>query len=70
MPDLVLFVPDVSCTHCKETIETAVTAVPSVSGVEVRIDQRLVTVDFGGAPSVDAVVAAIEQSHSVANHTG
>lgn len=50
-------VPEISCGHCKATIETAVQAVGGVAAVEVDIDAK--TVDVIGGDD-EAVVAAIE----------
>lgn len=65
MPDLTLSVPTISCGHCKKTIELAVSAVPGVRSVEASVDDHVVDVDFQGEPNVEAVVAAIEQTHPV-----
>ena len=35
MTDLMLYVPDISCNHCKATIEKVVGVVPGVERVEV-----------------------------------
>ena len=51
-------VPDISCGHCKSAIEGEVAQVEGVTGVEVDIDRRSVTVD--GSAGDDAIVAAIE----------
>ena len=37
-------VPEISCGHCKETIETTVGSIESVESVTVDIDQKLVDV--------------------------
>ena len=50
-------VPEISCGHCKETIETAVGGLDDVDRVEVDIDAKTVTVEGG---TNDAIVAAIE----------
>jgi copper chaperone len=54
-------VPDVSCAHCKSTIETALAPLPGVQGAEVDVDGRSVAVDFDETV-VDraSVVRAIE----------
>jgi len=70
MTDLMLYVPDISCNHCKATIEKAVGAVPGVERVEVQVDRRTVEVDFRGEPKTAEVIAAVEQSHKVKSHTG
>ena len=37
-------VPEISCGHCKETIEATVGSIESVESVTVNIDQKLVDV--------------------------
>jgi cation-transporting ATPase V/Cu+-exporting ATPase len=51
-----LTVPDISCGHCKQAIESAVGVVPDVSAVDVDIDAKTVTV-VGG--TTDGIVEAI-----------
>ena len=50
-------VPEISCDHCKSTIEGAVSELDDVRGVVVDVDARTVAVDGG---SRDAIVQAIE----------
>lgn len=52
-------VPEISCGHCKATIEGAVLALGGIDAVEVDIDTKTVTVK-GGAK--DAIVTAIEDA--------
>ena len=52
-------VPEISCGHCKSTIEAAVQGLGSVERVEVDIDAKTVTVDGG---DTDAIVTAIEDA--------
>ena len=61
MTSLTLNVPDISCGHCKTSIEGAVGGLDGVDTVEVTIDARTVDVSFDDA-SVDqaAIVDAIE----------
>lgn len=55
-------VPDISCNHCKMSIEGAVGALDGVDKVEVHIDPRTVDVEFDDAAvSLDAILAAIEE---------
>jgi copper chaperone len=55
-------VPDISCNHCKMSIEGAVGALSGVEKVEVHIEPRTVDVDFDDASvSLDAIYAAIEE---------
>lgn len=53
-------VPDISCGHCKEAIETEVGALAGVTSVTVDIDERTVAVD--GDASGDDITAAIEEA--------
>jgi copper chaperone len=57
----VFSVPEVSCGHCKSTIETALAPVPGVEQAHVDIDGKKVAVDFDESV-VDraSVVRAIE----------
>ncbi len=61
MSNLTLNVPDISCGHCKTSIEGAVGELAGVDKVEVTIDARTVDVAFDDA-TVDqvAIVDAIE----------
>lgn len=52
-------VPDISCGHCKATIEAAVNELGEVTSVDVDIAAKTVTVDGGRS---DAIVAAIEDA--------
>tara|TARA_X000000368_G_scaffold412143_1_gene398062 strand:- start:1786 stop:1995 length:210 start_codon:yes stop_codon:yes gene_type:complete len=38
-------VPEISCGHCKETIESAINTIESVQEVSVNIDEKLVKVN-------------------------
>jgi copper chaperone len=54
-------VPDISCNHCKMSIESAVGALTGVERVEVHIDPRTVDVAFDEASiSLDDIHTAIE----------
>lgn len=52
-------VPEISCGHCKSTIEAAVQGLGDVDRVDVDIDAKTVTVDGGYH---DAIVTAIEDA--------
>ncbi|HKZ29967.1 MAG TPA: copper ion binding protein [Acidimicrobiia bacterium] len=55
-------VPDISCNHCKMSIEGAVGALSGVDKVEVHIEPRTVDVDYDETSvSLDAIYAAIEE---------
>lgn len=55
-----LSVPDMTCGHCKATVEAALANVPGAGQVTVDLDARTVAVS-GNAP-VDALCAALEES--------
>jgi len=56
-----LSVPDISCGHCKTSIEGAVGPLDGVDLVDVAIDERTVAVGYDGTDeTLAAIVAAIE----------
>ena len=38
-------VPEISCGHCKETIESVINSLEDVKAVDVNIDEKSVTVE-------------------------
>lgn len=69
MTTTTLSVPDISCEHCKTSIEGAVSVLTGVSTVEVGIDEKIVDVSFDdGAVSLDDIVAAIEDQGYTVDH--
>jgi copper chaperone len=67
MTDITLSVPEISCDHCKMSIEGAVGELAGVDRVEVSVDTKMVDVSFDSPADRDAVVAAIEeQGYAVA----
>lgn len=52
-------VPEISCGHCKATIEGALQGFDGVTSVDVDIDAKTVTVSGGDGA---AIVAAIEDA--------
>jgi copper chaperone len=68
MTDLTLNVPDISCGHCKDSIEGAVGQLSGVGTVEVSVADRTVNVAFDDAAvTLDDIVGAIEgQGYEVA----
>lgn len=67
MTQVTLSVPEISCDHCKMSIEGAVGELAGVDKVEVAIEARTVDVSFGEPANMSAVVAAIEgQGYEVA----
>lgn len=68
MTTVTLSVPDISCGHCKSSIEGAVAPLEGVDSAEVTIDARTVDVHFNESiVGVDAIIAAIDdQGYEVA----
>lgn len=58
---ITLSVPDISCGHCKMSIEGAVKDLAGISRVEVHIDAKTVDVEFTEPADRDTIVAAIEE---------
>lgn len=56
-----LSVPDISCGHCKMSIEGAVSKLDGISKVEVHIEAKTVDIDFTAPADLDSVIAAIEE---------
>ncbi len=57
-----LSVPDISCGHCKSSIEGAVAPLPGVEKVEVHIEEKTVDLDYDAdSTTLDEIVAAIEE---------
>jgi copper chaperone len=63
MTSKTLSVPEISCGHCKSSIEDSVAPLDGVTRVEVRIDEKTVDIDYDGTDGTfDTIVAAIEDS--------
>lgn len=60
MTEATLNVPDISCGHCKESIEGAVSELQGVAKVDVSINDRTVFVSYGAPTEMNDVVNAIE----------
>jgi copper chaperone len=52
-------VPDISCGHCRDSIESTLTEVDGVTRVEVDIDSREVHVE--GSVDDETVVGALDE---------
>ncbi len=52
----VYLVPDISCEHCRTTIEDHVGPVEGVSAVDVDIEAKTVTVTGGDAAAITAAI--------------
>lgn len=58
-----LVTPDISCGHCKATIEAAVGRLPGVTAAEADVARRVATVEHDPArASVAAVAGAVEEA--------
>ena len=59
---------DISCGHCKGSIEGAVNPLDGVNSAVVAIDDRKVAIEYDGSEAtMEAIVAAIdEQGYEVA----
>jgi copper chaperone len=68
MNQVTLNVPDISCGHCKSSIEGAVAPMDGVASAEVAIDARTVAVTYDeSAVDLEAIITAIEdQGYGVA----
>jgi copper ion binding protein len=59
---ITLNVPSISCAHCKDTIEHAVSQLEGVDQVEVDIDRHTVEVAFkSDLLSLEQIVAALDE---------
>ncbi len=57
-----LSIPDISCGHCKTSIEGAVGPLDGVESVEVAVDDRTVAINYNGTDgTLAAIVDAIEE---------
>lgn len=62
MNQITLNVPDISCDHCKMSIEGAVNELGGVNSALVDVEARSVDVSYNPAAlAQDAIVAAIEE---------
>lgn len=61
-------VPDMSCNHCKMTVEKALGAVPEAGSVTVDLSSR--QVEVGGKAPVDALLKALDQAGYPATAAG
>lgn len=52
-------VEDATCGHCKQTVESAVSGVAGVTGVDLDLESKLLTVEHDGSASADDLVGAV-----------
>ena len=68
MTNTTLNVPDISCGHCKSSIEGAVGELEGIDSVEVSIEGKTVAVAYGDEVTLDTIIEAIEeQGYDVAS---
>ena len=61
MKQITLSVPDISCGHCKSSIEGAVASLDGVARAEVSVSKRTVDVEYDPAQvDLAAIVSAID----------
>lgn len=61
MTQTTLDVPDISCGHCKMSIEAAVGDLAGVEKVEVAVEEKTVDLSFDDSVTLDQIIAAIEE---------
>ncbi|HWQ79857.1 MAG TPA: copper chaperone CopZ [Anaerovoracaceae bacterium] len=62
MNNVVLNVEGMSCSHCVKAVTSAVTALEGVSGVDVSLEEKTVTVDYDADQvSLESIKEAIEE---------
>jgi copper chaperone CopZ len=61
MNELTFTVPGMSCGHCEAAVKGEVTKVTGVTGVQVDLETKVVTVEGDGIDRA-AVVAAIDEA--------
>jgi copper chaperone len=66
---ITLSVPDISCGHCKSSLEGALQPLDGVESASVSIDERNVAISYDDASiDIETFIAAIdEQGYEVAN---
>ena len=61
MTTTTLNVPDISCGHCKSSIEGAVGALAGIDSVEVSIEGTTVAVSYGDDVTLETIIETIEE---------
>ncbi len=68
MTTTTLNVPDISCGHCKSSIEGAVGELAGIDRVEVSIEGKTVDVAYGDDVTLETIIETIEeQGYDVAS---
>ncbi|HYO60335.1 MAG TPA: heavy metal-associated domain-containing protein [Actinomycetota bacterium] len=63
-------VEDATCGHCKQTVESAVTGVPGVTGADLDLGSKLLVVEHDDSTTPDALVGAISGAGYTAEVAG
>lgn len=67
MTEMVMSVPDISCGHCKSSIEGALRPLPGIASADVDVAAKTVRVAFDAPATLADITAAIEeQGYAVA----
>jgi copper chaperone len=56
--EITLTAPDISCDHCKQTIERELDALPGVRSVSVQVPSKRVDVSFDPVRTTEAAIIA------------
>ena len=59
MTETTLSVPEITCDHCKNSIEGAVGALDGVASAEVNVEAKTVIVGFDAPASIEGIIGAI-----------
>jgi copper chaperone len=62
LTEITLSVPEIHCSHCKMSIESAVSALPGVRRAEVDVPSATVALSFEAPATYRQIVAAIEDA--------
>ena len=54
-----LKVPDASCGHCKDTIETTVSAIHGVASANLDLDSKTLSIEHDDSVEIDTVLGAV-----------
>jgi copper ion binding protein len=55
-------VPGVSCQHCVQAVTSEVGQIVGVKNVQVNLDTKVVTVEYGDSVAPESIVAAIKEA--------
>lgn len=55
-------VPDATCGHCKQTVETAVAGVTGVTGADLDLESKVLVVEHDESTSPGDLVGAVAEA--------